>query len=652
MPSADSNLQNQSTETGQGEETAIGRALPLVGVEQIETVHERRWAGRILHAMDQVITTILTCCLIALIAVMFANVVGRYVFSFSLTWATEFAQWLFIGVIFLAIPVAHRARMHLSLTFLTDRLPASGKAFLALASDVIVAYTTIMLLFGGQQLMELIGGVNHVLGLPIWIKYAVIPVSCIAGLVYLALRGFDADRNSWRGPLAILLSVAVYFVINRYGWISIEGGQPALVMGIAFATAMVLGAPISFAMLFSAFVANQASGSMPDPAVVQSMVNGSSKFLLLAIPFFITAGTLMNAGGLTRRLMDFAFSLVGHFRGGFAQVNVVSSMLYGGISGSSYSEAALGSKLLVPQMVRHGYSAEFSCAITAASSILPNIIPPSIALLILAAVSNLSVGELWLAGVGPGLLIVVCLMVTVYVVSRLRGYGEARERVSGGQRLRAFMRAGPVLVLAVIILGGIRFGIVTPTEAGVLAVIYSWILGMFAYRAYGLRELWRTLSTSAIEAALIGLLIGVAGPFAFILVSEQVPQSITGFMTGLSDNPVVALLIANAVMLFFGTFLDIGAGILILTPLLLPLMVEMGVDPIHFGLIVVVNLMLGGLTPPVGMLVFVTGTISKTPVHRIFRAMYPFFAALVVALLIVTFVPAISLGLGWLIGGR
>ncbi|MBL4758368.1 MAG: TRAP transporter large permease subunit [Rhizobiales bacterium] len=652
MPSADKNLQNLSDPSGHNTDVALNGSVPLPEGAESALKHSHNWAGRILQVMDQVISTFLTCSLIALIVIMFTNVIGRYVFSYSLTWAAEVAQWLFIWIIFFAIPVAHRTRMHVSITFLADSLPPSARAVLALASDVIVAYTTLSLLFGGQELMELIGGINHVLGLPIWVKFAAIPVSCVAGLVYLGLRGFDSGKNLWRGPAAIVIAIGAYVLVNRLGFVSIDGLEPAVAMGIAFAVAMALGTPISFAMLFSAFVANQASNTLPDPAVVQSMVNGSSKFLLLAIPFFITAGTLMNAGGLTHRLMDFAFSLVGHFRGGFAQVNVVSSMLYGGISGSSYSEAALGSKLLVPQMVRHGYTAPFACAVTAASAVLPNIIPPSIALLILAAVSNLSVGDLWLAGVGPGLLIVVCLMVTVYIVSRIKGYGEAQERLSKLERWRAFYRAGPVLVLAFIILGGIRFGIVTPTEAGVLAVVYSWILGMFVFRTYGIRKLWFLLSTCAVEAALIGLLIGVAGPFAFILVSEQIPQSITIFMSSLSDNPYVTLLIANAVMLFFGTFLDIGAGILILTPLLMPLMIEMGVDPIHFGLIVVVNLMLGGLTPPVGMLVFITSTISKTPVHEIFKAMYPFFAALIVALLAVTFIPAISLGLGWLIGGR
>ena len=656
MPSDDSRSTGAPAPLGSSltGDAALGEQRRTLAGEQMPGVPQGPIA-QVLHRIEQVIAGAATVALIALIVIIFANVIGRYIFNSSLTWAGDAAQWLFVAIIFLAIPLAHRARLHLSITFLVDKLPAGARAGVAVAGDIIVAYTTIMLLFGSQELISAIGGTNHVLGLPAWVKYAVIPVSCIAALIFLAFRGVSgADRDPasrWNGVVAIVVAAGLYVLVNVFGVVSIRGADPALVMAAAFLIGMAMGIPVSFAMLFGAFLANQASGLLPDPAIVQNMVNGAGKFLLLAIPFFITAGALMNAGGLTQRLMDFAFALVGHLRGGFAQVNVVSSMLYGGISGSSYSEAALGTKILVPQMVRHGYSAPMSCAVTAASAVMPNIIPPSIALLILAAVANLSVGDLWLAGVVPGLLIALCLMLVVYVIARIKGYGTATERAGARARGNALVHAMPVLVLAIVILGGIRFGVVTPTEAGVLAVIYAWLLGMVGYRAYGLKGLWETLRTSAIEAAMIGLLIGVAAPFAFILVTQQVPQTVTAFVTGLSSDPLMILLIANLVLLLFGMFLDIGAAILILTPLLMPLMVSLGIDPVHFGLVIVINLMLGGLTPPVGMLVFVTATISRTPAHLVFRAMLPFFAALVVALLIVTYVPAVPLGLGWLIGG-
>ncbi len=607
---------------------------------------------RCLGLLDELIGGAVTLALIALIVIVFTNVVGRYGFNNSITWAADAAQWLFVAVIFLAVPLAHRTRMHLSIGLFVDRLPTRARTVAELASDIIIAYTTIMLLFGGMTIIEMVGGVNYALGLPTWVKFSLIPVACVLGLVYLALRGIDEGREPWRGPLAILLGVGLYFIVNRLGWVSIAGWDPGLVMAASFIVAMMLGSPVAFAMIFAAFVANLAGGLLPPAAVVQNMVNGATKFLLLAIPFFITAGALMNAGGLTHRLMDFAFKLVGHMRGGFAQVNVVSSGLYAGISGSSYSEAALGTKLLVPQMVKHGYSPAFSCAITAASATVPNVIPPSIALLILAAAANLSVGSLWLAGVVPGLLMIFSLMICVYFIARIKGFGTANERAGTGERWRAFGHALPVLGLAVLILGGIRFGVVTPTEAGVLAVVYGWVLGMFVYRSYGMRELWSTLRGAAVEAAMVGLLIGAAAPFAFVLVTEQIPQLLTVTVATLSDNPILVLLLVNLLMLLFGMFLDIGAAILILTPLLMPLVTSLGIDPVHFGIVIVVNLMLGGLTPPVGMLAFITGTISRTPVHEVFRAMVPLLAALFTALMIITYVPAVSLGLGWLISGR
>lgn len=612
----------------------------------------RSTVQRLLGLLDDVIGGLAAAVLAILIAIVFANVVGRYVFNASLTWAAEAAQWLFIAMIFLAVPLAHRSRMHVSVALLVERLPGRARTAAEFLADLITAYATVMLLFGGSILIQTLGGVNHVLNLPVWVKFAAIPASCGLGLVYLALRGVDEARQPWRSPAAIAAAFLLYWLVNETAAVSLHGLNPILVMAGAFAIGLALGAPVAFVIVFSAFMANEAGGMLPPAAVVQNMVNGASKFLLLAIPFFIAAGALMNAGGLTGRLVDFAYTLVGHFRGGLAQVNVVSSGFYAGISGSSYSEAALGTKLLVPQMVRRGYAPGFACAVTAAAATLPNVIPPSIALLILAATANLSVGSLWVAGIFPGLVMAAALMLTIYVIARRRGFSAATERVGYRERGRAFTKAAPALGLAVLIIGGIRFGVVTPTEAGVLAVVYAWVLGMGVYRAYGVRGLWETLRMAAVEAALIGLLIGSAAPFAFVLVTEQAPQAITAAITTLSENPIVAMLLANLVLLAFGMVLDIGAAILILTPLLMPLMTSLGVDPIHFGVVIVVNLMLGGLTPPVGMLAYITSSVSRTPVHEVFRSMGPLLAALLGALLLIAYVPAISLALGWLISGK
>ena len=612
----------------------------------------RRGVGRFLTGLDTVIGSAATLALIALIAIVLTNVVARYGFRSSLTWGNEAAIWLFVGIIFLAVPLAHRSRSHLSIEFLVERLPSGARKAAAFLSDALVAYGTLLLLTGASTLIALVGGVNHVLGLPSWVQFAVVPATAGLGLIYLALNGIDQGAPAWRGPATIMGGLFLYALLHRSGWVDLRGLDAAWLMIGAFLFALAIGVPVAFAMIVSAFLATAAGGTLPPAAVVQNIVNGSSKFLLLAIPFFITAGALMNAGGLTRKLMDFAFSLVGHLRGGLAQVNIVSSGLYAGISGSSYSDAALGAKLMVPQMVRHGYAPGFSCAVTAASATLPNILPPSIALLILASAANLSVGSLWLAGVGPGLLMAASLMGCVYLIARTRGHGQARDRAAWPDRARSFRQAIPVLALVAVILIGIRGGIVTPTEAGVLAVAYAFLLGLLVYRTLTARDLWTTLQTAAREAATVGFLIGAAAPFTFVLVTNQVPQDIAAMLAGLSENPLLILLLANLLLLFFGMFLDIGAAILILTPLLMPTVVSLGVDPVHFGLIVVVNLMLGGLTPPVGMLAFITSTVSKTPVHDVFRAMVPLLGALLTSLLIVTYVPPVTLGLGWLFTGN
>jgi len=615
----------------------------------VEEPAHRHWSGRVLGALDATFGGLAAAALAAMVAVVFANVVGRYVFSASFAWTAEVAQWLFIAIIFLGVPLAHRSRRHVAVDLLAAHLPAAMRPARTFLVDAVVAYTTIALMLGGVELMLVIGGVSPALQLPKWLQYLVIPLSCIAALFTLALRGLDEDASPLRAPLAILAGSLAYLVLDFASLVPFAGASPALVMAVAFIVTLLLGVPVAFAMLFGAFLANLTGDLLPAPAVVQNMVRGAGQFLLLAIPFFLLTGALMNAGGLTRRLIGLAFALVGHLRGGLAQVGVVTSLLYGGISGSSYSEAAIGTKLLVPQMTRAGYPPAFGCAVVASAAILPNVIPPSIALLLVAAVANLSVGKLFVAGIVPGLVLAATLMLAIRALAVRRGLGAPAPRAGGVERLRALGQAFPVLLLALLVVGGIRFGVVTPTEAGVLAAVAAGALGSLVYRACDARGLWQALRDSAIEAALVGLLIGVAVPFAFVLIAEQVPQAVVAAVAGLADSKWAALLLANLVMLAFGMVLDIAAAILILTPLFLPLMIALGVDPIHFGLIVVVNLMIGGLTPPVGMLAYVTGSIAGTPVTAIYRAVLPLLGALLLALALIVAVPALSLGLGWLL---
>jgi tripartite ATP-independent transporter DctM subunit len=609
--------------------------------------HARKTVTAILATLDSAVGGLATLCLIGIASVTFAGVVSRYVFGASLVWTAELGQWLFIDLIFLGVPLAHLRRQHLSIGIVEQALPRVLHPALRLIVDAIVAYTTIAMTLGAQDLLSMIGGTSPALQLPGWLQYAVIPASGMLGLVAVALRDIEDGPGWWRGLAAVALGATSYLLTHETGLIPLPPASASLVMGLAFIATLALGVPVAFAMLFAVFLADAAGGVLPPPAIVQNVVRGAGQFLLLAIPLFLLAGALMNAGGLTRRLIDFADSLVRHLRGGLGQVTVVSSVMYAGISGSSNADAALAAKMLVPHMVRDGYRPPFAAAIAAAAAVLPNIIPPSVGMLIIAAATGISVGQMFIAGILPGLLYAAALMLTVHAVS---GRVASAPRANWGERLRAASGAVPVLILGVVILGAIRFGIATPTEAGALAVVYALAIGLFAYRAYGLRELWATLTGTAVDSALIGLLIGVATPFGFVLATEQVPQQIVVALTSLFAAKWAMLLAVNAVLLVAGMFIDIGAAILIFAPLFLPLMTQLGVDPVHFAVIVICNLMIGGLTPPVGILAYIVSTVTNTPVTRIFAALTPFTIALIAALALITFIPAISMGLVWLIG--
>ena len=605
---------------------------------------------RILDALDLGLSGLAVFCLVGIAIVTMAGVISRYVFNNSFTWTSETGQWLFIYLIFLGVPLAHRLRMHIAIGAIARIMPGSMKQAHQVLVDGLVSYTTIALMFGAKEVIGLIGGTSTALGLPSWLQYAGIPLSCGVALVYIALRDLDAKRGRWLGAAGVLLGSILYMAFDLLGWLKLPPGHVILTMALGFTVALMIGVPVAFSMLLAVFLANASVEVLPPPAIVQNVVRGSGQFLILAIPLFLLAGSLMNVGGLTQRLIDFSYALVRHLRGGMGQVTIVSATLYAGISGSSNADAALAAKMLHPAMVRDGYKPGFSAAICAAAAILPNIIPPSIGMLIIAAATGISVGHLFMAGIVPGLLIAAFLMLAVWLLARRHGYGASVPRASWRERGRAGKAAVPVMILALFIIGSLRLGIATPTEVGAIAVAYALFLGAFIYRAFALKALYKILADTAVDSALIGLLIGAALPFGFVLTAERVPQEILAFATQWMGEKWTVLLFINLVMLAAGMFLDIGAAILILAPLFLPLVLSVGVDPVHFGLIVICNLMIGGLTPPVGILAYIVATVARLEVTDVFNALWPLIFTLICALMLITYVPAFSLGLLWLTG--
>lgn len=423
-----------------------------------------------------------------------------------------------------------------------------------------------------------------------------------------------------------------------------------ILMGI-FAFGVVIGIPVAFALGIAAVSAFYFEG-LPLIIAFQRIVSGINVFSLLAIPFFIFAGELMFHGGIAIRLVRFASSAVGAMRGGLGIVNVFSSMLFGGISGSAVADiSALGS-ILIPVMKEKGYDDDYAVNVTVTSSIAGIMIPPSHNMILYAVATGggVSISKLFLSGVVPGVVMCVCLAVAAYVIAVKRGYKS--EVFPGFTALFvSFIAALPGLFTAVIIVGGVLSGIFTVTESGAFGTLYAFIVTIVVYRALTWSNFKTAVVSSVKTTSMVMILVACAAAFAYMLTYYQVPTRMTEFMNGVSDNPIVILLMINCMLLILGMIMDMAALILICTPIFLPVAVAIGVDPLQFGMILMMNLGLGLCTPPVGACLFVGCAVGKVPIERAVRTIWPFYGAILVALMLTTFVPAISLTLpNWLDG--
>ncbi|MGJ8628737.1 MAG: TRAP transporter large permease [Sulfitobacter sp.] len=416
----------------------------------------------------------------------------------------------------------------------------------------------------------------------------------------------------------------------------------AILLGI-FGAAVVLGVPVAFAMGIAAATAFWYEG-FPLLITFQRSVSGISVFSLLAIPFFVFAGELMLHGGIAMRLVKFASALVGHVRGGLASVNIFSSMLFGGISGSAVADiSALGS-ILIPVMKERGYHADYAVNVTVTSSIAGIVIPPSHNMIIfaVAAGGGISISKLFLAGVIPGMLMCLCLAIAAYFIAIKRNYPA--EPFPGWKAVWiASLQAIPGLVTAVIIVGGVLSGVFTVTESGAFGAIYALLLTFFVYRSLD----WEGFKTSVISAvrttAMVMVLIGFASSFAYLLALYQVPEKLSDFMLGISEEKIAVLLMINVMLLVLGMIMDMAALILICTPIFLPIVKDLGMDPTQFGIMLLVNLGLGLCTPPVGTCLFVGCAVGRIKIEETLRTIWPFYLAILAALILVTYVPAVSL---------
>jgi tripartite ATP-independent transporter DctM subunit len=399
--------------------------------------------------------------------------------------------------------------------------------------------------------------------------------------------------------------------------------------------------PIAFSLGISSII-YLLIADIPLSIVPQKMFAGLNSFVLLCIPGFILAGNLMNAGGITERIIGFTNNFVGHIRGGLGLANVGSSMGFAGISGTALADTASIGAVMIPAMKKEGYDADFSAAVTSSSSTVGPIIPPSLPMIIVGTLASVSIGDLFLAGAVPGVLLGLSLMLVTYVISVKRKYPKG-ERQPIGVIAKSFTGAFWALLMTFVILFGILGGYFTPTEASIVAVVYALVVGMFVYKELKLKDLPKILLDSMVSTASIMFLVGFANLFGWILVSEQIPILVADGILGISDNPIVVILLINLLLLFVGTFMETIAALVILFPVLLPVASSVGMDPVHFGVMMVLNLVIGLSTPPVGVCLFVASSIGKVSIGKTSKALLPFLGASLVVLLLVAFIPEITL---------
>jgi len=417
------------------------------------------------------------------------------------------------------------------------------------------------------------------------------------------------------------------------------------VLFIVMAALFILSVPIAVALGYSSIFALSYQG-VPVITIAQSIFESLDSFTLMAVPFFILAGNLMQSSGISRRLINLANSLVGWFRGGLGSVAVLTSMFFATMSGSSSATTAAVGTTLIPAMEKKGYPKNFATAISASSGELGVIIPPSIPLIVYGLVANVSIGSLFIAGILPGIMIGISLMITIGIVARIRGFDDV-TKITGKQWAvgvwKAFKEAFFAILMPVIILGGIYSGQFTPTESSVVAVVYGFIIGAFVYKELKMKDIMKILTNSAITTSIIMLIVGFSSGFAYILTMNQVPHKVAEFIGNVAPGHITFLLLVNLVLFITGMFIETLPALIILGPILLPAALQFGIDPVHFGMIMVCNLAVGMVTPPLGVNLFIACQIANIRIGQLMRPLLIFLAVLVFDVLLLSYIPKISL---------
>jgi tripartite ATP-independent transporter DctM subunit len=594
-------------------------------------------------AIDGILAAISISGLVVSIGATLFQVFVRYVLNSPVSWSEELSRFTFIWLTFIAAAIAvGSGEMLVSVDTIVGKMPKWAQRQAKNLSTLVVAAIAITLVvFGGEVVRDMMGQVSIAMEWPVSLFYFAAPLGGV--FILLNLIRFETQKSDKIRVFFIIVVTTVLFLVFfktdiftppdlNVGTMVVSGVVVLILLGIPIAYAIAGGALIGFWLV-----------GVPLTAHPHQWVNGVDSFLLLAIPFFLLAGQLMNEGGITHRLFSLASVLVGHFPGGLAHVNCVASFFLGGMSGSSSGDTAATTKTLVPEMVKRGYDKAFSCAITAASAILSNLVPPSIMLMVYAAVAEESVGRLFLAGILPAVALTLTLMVICHTISVKRNYRGVERKADKKEIIHEARQALWAFPMPIIILVGIRYGITTPTEAAAVAVAYALFVGMFIYKEIKPSRVPSLLLKACLETSMIMMILGASRPFSWVLTAEMIPQNAAKLLIGLTSDPTAILIVILLFLLCVGLVLESTPAIIILVPIMLPIMKNIDFDMVQFGVLVVLVTLTGSLTPPVGLLVFISSGIAKIPAMAVFRALIPMLAAIIIVVSLIAFVPQLTL---------
>ena len=613
-----------------GKVQALGASLATI-VEALSSTYDR-------------IAVVLSSAVLGLMVITVAvQVFFRYAINHPLTWSEELSTFMFGFVIFVGATVSVRRDEAPCLRVLIERLPNGASTILQAVNEVLAFAISLTILWSGvlaaQAEMSLR---TPSLQVPTGIPLIILPIAGLGLSLHYAARITRRTCDSG-GLIRILFGVVMAAAIVYLAGLVPMSLVPAALFG-AIIIGFAMGLPVAIALTGAVVVALLGQGGQPLLIVPEQLFTGSSNFILMAVPFFMLTGAIMQRGGLAQKLIDFSSSLVGRFRGGLLYVDVVASAIFADISGSAVSDTAAIGGVMLPEMLRRGYDRRIATAIQAASGTLGVLFPPSIATIIYAWVSNQSVADMFLASFVPAFLIEISFCAVAFIVAWRNDY--PRERPASIVEIgKSSFQAAPALLAPILIVGGVLSGIVTPTEAGVVAVVYTLGVSLFGYRAISVRQVGETFALGVLGTSRVMFILAAALLLSWEMTMLQVPQQLATGLLSMSHNPLVLLLLLNVLLVVVHGVLETSATLILIVPLVLPVFQQAGVSPIQLGIVFLVNSALGLLTPPLGLLLYVAAPITRLPVETLARAVVPFLVTILIDLVLVCLFPQLSLTL-------